>query len=197
MKTDLICLDYARLWHYVFDVRRLLWVVPFVLPLLLAGCGEDEEVLVTEKRDFIEDDNLKIFLSEYPDGWRQVPVPRSRFGPIMAFRCGETCETTLSVRLKGSFLANVNRWREQFGKTEREEVIEVGTVSFQGVEGILVEEDGTFRGKKQNWAMIAALVDHEIHGLCVLKMTGSASEVFKQKMNLAKVFKGIKLRGQN
>ena len=196
MKELSISLARERGRGYSAAVRGVSWLGICAVAISAVSCGGREEaVQITEKREFIEDDKLKVYLSKYPKGWRQVGVGfGGSFGPLRAFRTQESCEVTLSVSLKGENLENVNRWRGQFGVEESDEVGDIGTVEFFGEEGILVKIEGTYRGKQEGWAMLAGLVQHSRFGLCVFKMTGKKEEVEKEKENFVNAFAAFKYR---
>ena len=154
---------------------------------------------MTETREVVADfDEYKVYPKSFAQGWRMIgSLSSGGFGSALTFAVGEKSKATLSVGLSGTFLANINRWKEQFGNEKVEELGELENVELFGNTGVLVDEFGTFRGNKENWGMSVAMVEHPKYGLCVLKLTGPESEVKAEKERFKQMAESLILSSEN
>jgi len=183
------------------------------MALLIISCGgKKKEVKVTEIRGEVErhddlryeigslgGDFLKDVEREYirvlavEEDWRLVGNPVSGpFPPLMAFAVGENSRATLNVRLNGDLLGNVNRWREgQFSLEKINSLNQLEKIKMFDRQGFLVELEGTFQGRDENWGMLSAILFHQDLNICVLKLTGPADEVKAQKEGFKKMLENF------
>ncbi len=199
MRTQSNAISLARIIHspYLHSVKRLCILGCAALSFVFSSCGGDKKTeVITETRAEVEEfDQLGVYPTKFEEGWRIIgSTSGGGFGSFLTFRVGEHSKATLSLGLSDTYLANINRWKEQFGNTKVERLPEYESIVMFDEEGILVPEFGTFRGVQENWGMLAATIIHSEYGLCVLKLTGPKEEVEAQKEAIVNMAASLRQR---
>lgn len=178
-------------------MKRLYILGCIALLFVFSSCGGDKKTeVITETREEVEEfDQLGVYPTEFAEGWRIIgSTSGGGFGSFLTFRVGEYSKATLSLGLSDTYLANINRWKEQFGNPKVESLPEYEKITMFGEQGILVPEFGKFRGLQENWGMLAATLIHSEYGLCVLKLTGPQEEVEAQREATVKMAASMRQR---
>ena len=164
--------------------------------LLITGCDERAEVVVTETRSLTTRDvKPQLFATsdqrfrntrpspvtgEAPEHWLALPATQFR---LLNYRFGESGLGEVWVSISsGGVLANVNRWLGQMGRpgVTDGQLAAMPTVQMAGGQAVWVEATGDYSGMgaepKSGYAMAGAVA--MIDGsLLTVKMVGPEAEV--------------------
>lgn len=182
---------------YPVGVKRLCIIACAALSWVLSSCGGDNKTEeVTETRSEVERfDRLGVYPTKFEKDWRIIgSTSGGNFGGVLTFAVGQHSKAVLSIGLRDTYLANINRWMVQFGNPELEQLPDYEKITMFGESGFLVPITGTFRGSQENWGMLAATIIHSEYGFCVLKLTGPEQEVEQQMEAIKKMSATLKQR---
>ena len=164
-----------------------------------------EEVTITDTRELCQFDYDELQRLQQNPLWAKQPltwrrVPRTKFR-VLNYRAGKQSEIAVG-EARGSVPANVSRWYGQFQQTFSGDLSELKTVEMlDGVTGFIVDVKGKFLvGKmagtameKKDWALYGVICKLPSGGIITIKMTGPAAEVEKEKANLIRFAKSLKI----
>ncbi len=184
-------------------IGKFFSVVPFVV--LLASCEEVPDVVeVVERRELCQYDDPKVYRSGYsswvgdqPLHWRRVNGTRYR---LLNYAVGEATEVAVGQVNGGGVLANLNRWRGEFGEgalqsldgLERFEMLE-------GREAYAIRLKGSFKKKvagmpvkAEGWGVNGVICDVGGGVMVTIKMMGPEEEVDVEYENLIEFAKNLR-----
>ena len=140
-----------------------------------------------------------IFVYDLPSHWRREVGTQFR---LFNFSFGKTGQAYLSFSKgnSGGLLANINRWRQQVGYNKiTEEEINQSTkeIIFFNRPARYLDLQGDYKpvrgDKKSNWRVLGVLFVDVSYSF-FLKMTGSADEVAKEKLNFEKLCRSFSIK---
>jgi len=164
-----------------------------------------EEVTITDTRELCQFDYDEMQRLQQNPLWAKQPitwrrVPRTKFR-VLNYRAGKQSEIAVG-EARGSVPANVSRWYGQLQQTFSGDLSELKTLEMlDGVTGYIVDVKGKFLvGKmagtaveKKDWALYGVICKLPSGGIITIKMTGPAAEVEKEKANLIRFAKSLKI----
>lgn len=182
--------------------------------LLLAGCGENDDLVVTGKRALTTRDTPPLLdatsdqrfrnakpspvIGEAPDDWLALPASQFR---DLNYRFGESGFGEVYVTIAaGSELDNVNRWFDQFSAPRVDATIlsTMRRVPMAGTTGVWVEATGEYASgmgspPKPGYALAGVIAETDGRTL-TLKMVGPEAEVREQHAALEAFAKSLGMR---
>lgn len=173
----------------------LIFVAGVLLLPSLVSCRKKEKVVVEKQRTLtMHDQENDRLVAVMPPEWRQLPGTQFR---LLNYRFGEDGEVYVSTA-RGSVLANLNRWLQQFGQPPVTDTDAYPKITVLGSEGIIVNATGKFGGgmgkpARENAALmgvIVALGDE----LLTVKMIGDKQAVLAEKERMEQFCKKLRIR---
>ena len=170
---------------------------PIFAAILCAGCGEKDEVSVSETRPVASNDfaprldatpderfsNARRcpFKAETPQDWKVLPATEFR---LMNYGFGPSGQGEVWVSTSnGSVLDNANRWLRQFGKPPIDEAAlkALPTVPILGTTGVLLKTEGDYtpgmgQPPKPGYGLAGVIADYGGE-ILTIKMVAPAAEV--------------------
>lgn len=181
--------------------------------LLITGCDERAEVVVTESRPLTTRDAKPMLFAtsdqrfrntqpspvtgEAPQHWLALPATQFR---LLNYRFGESGLGEVWVSISsGGVLANVNRWLGQMGRpgVTDEQLAAMPSVLMAGGQAVWVEATGAYAGMgaqpKSGFAMAGALATVDGR-LLTVKMVGPQAEVADEVPVLKEFARSLELK---
>ncbi|MFT5905649.1 MAG: hypothetical protein ACI9E1_001249 [Cryomorphaceae bacterium] len=177
------------------------------LPLvMLVSCKElPKEVEVVERRELCQYDNPAVYRGSYtswmgtqPLSWRKVNHTEYR---LLNYAAGEATQIAVGQVNGGGILANLNRWKREFGQEVLENLDGLETFEMlDGRKAYVIQLRGTFQKKMagmpvkaEDWGVTGVICDVSGGTLVTVKMMGPEAEVEVEQENLINFAKSLRL----
>lgn len=177
-----------------------------VVALVTSSCKEVPKVVeIDARRDLCQFDDPTVYKGAYdawlatqPLEWRRVSRTEFR---LLNYAAGEETQIAVGQVDGGGILANMNRWKREFGQEVLENIDGLEKIEMLGGRrAYVIQLKGTYQTKMsgmpvkaEDWAVTGVICDIGGGSLLTVKMMGPEAEVKAQQENLMKFIKSIRV----